>query len=404
MTAFILAAVVIAALALALLVRPLWSRRGAATSRRDLSVAVHRDQLRELDADLAAGTLAQADYDRARMEVEKRALEEAGVAEAPPRRSFPRRAIAAVAVALPLLAIAVYLAVGNLRALDPKVATAPPGARDIEAMVQQLADRLEKNPEDTEGWKMLGRSYSVMGRYPEAVRAYSRAAAKAPRDADLLAELADALAMARGQNLQGEPEELVLRALQIDPKNLKALALAGTAAFGREDFGGAVRHWSQMLAEVPAGSEDARAIQANIDEAKAMAAQKKPGPQKKPDTQKKPEGMAALTGTVSISPKLAGQVSPDDTVFIFARATDGPPMPLAAVRRKVRDLPYAFRLDDSMAMTPAAKLSGQAKVMVVARVSKSGTATAQRGDLQGASAAVANNARGVAVVIDSVVP
>jgi cytochrome c-type biogenesis protein CcmH len=400
MTAFVVAAVVIAALALALLVRPLWTRRGAAASRRDLSLAVHRDQLRELDADLAAGTLAQSDYDRARMEVEKRALEEAGVAEAPAKKSFPPRAVAAVAVALPLLAIVVYLAVGNLRALDPRqVAAAQPGMRDIEAMVQQLADRLEKNPDDTEGWKMLGRSYSVMARYPEAVRAYSRAAAKAPRDADLLAELADALAMARGQNLQGEPEELVLRALQIDPKNLKALALAGTAAFGREDFGGAVRHWSQMLAEVPAGSEDARAIQANIDEAKAMAAQNK-----KPGAQKKSQAMAALTGTVSISPKLAGQVSPDDTVFIFARATDGPPMPLAAVRRKVRDLPYAFRLDDSMAMTPAAKLSGQAKVMVVARVSKSGTATAQRGDLQGASAAVANDARGVAVVIDSVVP
>lgn len=400
MTAFVALALVIAALALALLVRPLWTRRGAAASRRDLSLAVHRDQLRELDADLAAGTLAQADYDRARMEVEKRALEEAGVAEAPPKKSLPPRVIAAaVAVALPLLAIVVYLAVGNLRALDPRqVAAAQPGMRDIEAMVQQLADRLEKNPDDAEGWKMLGRSYSVMGRYPEAVRAYSRAAAKAPRDADLLAELADALAMARGQNLQGEPEELVLRALQIDPKNLKALALAGTAAFGREDFGGAVRHWSQMLAEVPAGTEDARAIQANIDEAKALAAQKKP------DAQKKSQGMAALTGTVSISPKLAGQVSPDDTVFIFARATDGPPMPLAAVRRKVRDLPYAFRLDDSMAMTPAAKLSGQAKVRVIARVSKSGTATAQRGDLQGASAAVASDARGVAVVIDSVVP
>ncbi|HWA37434.1 MAG TPA: c-type cytochrome biogenesis protein CcmI [Burkholderiales bacterium] len=404
MTAFAVAAVVIAALALALLARPFWTRRGAAASRRELSLAVHRDQLRELDADLAAGTLAQADYDRARMEVEKRALEEAATEERAERRTPPRavpaRAVAAIAVALPLVAILVYLAVGNLRALDPsRVAGAPPGMREIEAMVQKLADRLEKEPEDVEGWKMLGRSYSVMGRYPEAVRAYSRAAAKAPRDADLLAELADALAMARGQNLQGEPEELVLRALQIDPKNLKALALAGTAAFGRDDFAGAVRYWSRMLAEVPAGTEDARAIQANIDEARAMAAQKM-----KPAGEKKAPAAAALTGTVSLSPKLAGQVSPDDTVFIFARATEGPPMPLAAVRRKVRELPYAFRLDDSMAMTPAAKLSGHAKVTVVARVSKSGTATAQRGDLQGASAPVASDARDVAVVIDSVVP
>jgi cytochrome c-type biogenesis protein CcmH len=231
------------------------------------------------------------------------------------------------------------------------------------------------------------------------VRAYSQAAARAPRDADLLAELADALAMARGQNLQGEPEELVLRALQIDPDNVKALALAGTAAFGREDFGGAVRHWQKMLAQVPPGSDDARAIQANIDEARAMAQKKLAKP-----AAKKGEKATALSGTVRLSPKLAGQAAPDDTVFIFARAPDGPPMPLAAVKMKVRDLPYTFRLDDSMAMTPAARLSGHAKVVVVARVSKSGTASAQRGDLQGASAPVANDARGVAVVIDAIVP
>lgn len=403
MIVFVLGAALVAAIALLLLLRPLWTRRGPGASRRELSLAVHRDQLRELDADLAAGTLAQADYERSREELERRVLEEArDEGRRPPvGGAFGRRSALALAIALPVAAGAVYLAVGDLRGLDPRQLAGPsPGVREIEAMVQNLADRLQQNPEDVEGWKMLGRSFGVMGRYPEAVRAYSQAAARAPRDADLLAELADALAMARGQNLQGEPEELVLRALQIDPDNVKALALAGTAAFGREDFGGAVRHWEKMLAQVPAGSEDARAIQANIDEAKAMA-RKKP---EKPAAGKKAGKAAALSGTISLSPKLAGQVAPDDTVFIFARAPDGPPMPLAALKKKVRDLPYRFRLDDSMAMTPAARLSGHAKVVVVARVSKSGTASAQRGDLQGSSAPVANDARGVAVVIDAIVP
>src|SRR5206468_3384215 len=132
------------------------------------------------------------------------------------------------------------------------------GMKELEAMVQQLADRLAQNPEDVEGWKMLGKSYSVMGRFAEAVNAYSKAAVRSPRDAQLLADLADALAMARGQNMKGEPEELVLRALQIDPSNLKSLALAGTAAFERSDFAGAVRYWQRMLPLVAPDSEDAR--------------------------------------------------------------------------------------------------------------------------------------------------
>jgi cytochrome c-type biogenesis protein CcmH len=400
MTAFAISAAVLAAAAMAWLLRPLWSRRARAVSRTELSLSVHRDQLRELDADLAAGTLAQADYDRARMEVERRALEEAQEERSrAPAGTLSRKGALSLAAVLPLLALAVYVAVGNLRGLDSQqIERQNIGAREIEAMVDKLAERLQQNPDDVEGWKMLGRSYGVMGRYAEAANAYARAVARSPRDADLLAELADALAMARGQNLQGEPEELVLRALQIDPTNLRALALAGTAAFGREDYRAAARHWEAMLPGLPAGSEDARSVQANIDEAKALAAQKKKSP-----AQKK-AAAAAVSGTVSLSPKLAGQVAPDDTVFIFARAVDGPPMPLAALRRKVRDLPVRFTLDDSMAMTPAAKLSGHPKVQVVARISKGGTAIAQKGDLQGTSATVANDARGIVLVIDSIVP
>src|SRR4051812_9838642 len=141
-------------------------------------------------------------------------------------------------------------------------------------MVERLAARLNDNPEDVEGWKMLGRSLTVLGRFAEATNAYSKAAIRAPRDANLLADLADALAMARGQKMRGEPEELVQRALQIDAKNLKALALAGTAAYGRSDFAAATRYWQRMLALVPEDSEDARTIQGNIDEARSLSKSK----------------------------------------------------------------------------------------------------------------------------------
>jgi cytochrome c-type biogenesis protein CcmH len=206
--------------------------------------------------------------------------------------------------------------------------------------------------------------------------------------------------MSRGQKMAGEPEKLVLRALEIDPGNLKGLALAGTAAYERKDFDGAARSWKRMLPLVPADSEDARAIQSNVDEALAMA-----GVAPASAAKQAPAARAgrALRGEVRLAEKLKREASPDDTVFIFARAVEGPPMPLAVLRKRVRDLPLTFALDDSMAMAPQARLSAFPRVVVSARVSKAGGATPQPGDLQGASSAVANDASGVRVVIDSVV-
>jgi len=267
------------------------------------------------------------------------------------------------------------------------------GARGLEEKaLEQYRLLTELYPDDIEGWKMLGKSYFVMGRFAEAAKAYSKAAIRAPRDAQVLADLADALAMARGQNMQGAPEELVLRALQIDPKNVKALALAGSAAFDRRDFRGAVRYWERMLPLVEAGSEDARVIQSNIEEARAAAAA----------LPKPAVAGARLQGTVRLAPELASKISPTDTLFVYARAAEGPAMPLAVLRGRAADLPLKFSLDDSMAMSPAMKLSAFPKVVVTARISKFGSATPQSGDLQGVSAPVANSGS-VSITIDKVV-
>jgi cytochrome c-type biogenesis protein CcmH len=381
--------------------RPLLARkRAAAPSRTAANVAIYRDQLRELEADRAAGTLAGEDYERARAELEARALQDAGEPEGAPPRPGGRRAAWALAAAVPIATVAVYFVVGAPSAIVREAeqrAEQQVTATQVEAMVERLAARLRENPEDVAGWKLLGRSYGVMGRYADAADAYARAAMRAPRDAQLLADLADVLAMARGQSLQGEPEQLVLRALEIEPGNLKALALAGSAAFERKDFAAAASYWERMLAHVQPGSEDARSIAQNVAEARSLAGEK---PSVRKETQ---AGAAAVRGTVSLAPKLKGQAAPDDTVFVFARAAEGPPMPLAVARVRVRDLPYRFVLDDSMAMSPAMKLSAFPRVVVAARVSKSGTATAQPGDLQGASAPVSNDDGAVNVVIDSLV-
>ncbi len=369
----------LAVVALALALRPLlFAPKGADLSRSESNVSIYRDQLRELDADRSAGTLADADYDAARLELESRLLEDV-VPESAPSRGAGRGLMVTLALAVPLCAALLYYAVGNPRSIDTPV-------QNLEAMVERLAAHLRENPDDATGWKLLGRSYASMERFPEAADAYAKAAVRAPRDAQLLADLAEALAMARGRNLEGEPEKLLSRALEIEPQNLKALALAGTAAFGRRDYRAAVTHWEKMVPLVPAESEDGRSIRASVEEAKALISQK------------------PLQGRVSLSKKILPHVSPDDTVFIFARAVDGPPMPLAVLRKQVRDLPFAFALDDSMAMAPGMKLSGQPRVIVGARVSKSGDPAPKPGDLQGASAPVANDAQGVNVVIDSVVP
>jgi len=381
----------LAAAVLFLLLRPLLARGGPdPVSRRDANLALYRDQGKELEADLASGKLAQADYERSRAELEVRVLED--VEERPqasPVRRGGRRAALVIGVASPVLALAIYFAVGSPGAIDPRGDPAAVTNAQIEAMVARLAAKMRENPEDADGWKMLGRSYMVLERYGEAVDAYAKAAMRAPRDAQLLADFAEALGMASGQSLRGEPEKLLLRALEIDPKNLKALALAGTVAFDRGDFKAAAGRWERMLPLVPPDSGDARVIRENVEEARKRAAA---------------PAHSGIRGTVRLSPKLKDKIAPGDTVFVYARAAEGPAMPLAVLRRSARDLPFDYALDDSMAMAPGMALSAHPRVVITARVSRSGAAKPQPGDLQGASKPVANDAQGVVVVIDAIVP
>jgi cytochrome c-type biogenesis protein CcmH len=262
-----------------------------------------------------------------------------------------------------------------------------------------LADRLEKAPDDAEGWRVLGRSYSVIGHYPEAARAYERAAALIPGDAELLADYADALAMAQGRSMAGKPLELVTRALRIDPDQWKALALAGTAALERKDYAEAIAHWERLRKVLPPGSGMEQSVEASIAEARALA-----GAGPAPKSKAQAAASARVAGRVSLAQGVAARAAPTDTVFIFARAASGPPMPLAVLRKQVRDLPLEFTLDDTMAMAPNLKLSSFPEVIVGARVSRSGSATAQSGDLRGQSKPVKIGATGIAVVIDTAIP
>ncbi|HSC94461.1 MAG TPA: c-type cytochrome biogenesis protein CcmI [Burkholderiales bacterium] len=400
MTAFWVIAVLLAAGALAFVLPPLLrSQRPAPGAAVDATnVAVYRDQIRELEADLAAGTLAQEQYEEARRELEARLLADVqGGAAAPRTATTGRIAAIAAGIAIPVASILLYLAVGNPGALAPESESHGITRAQIESMVDRLAARMKENPEDATGWVMLGRSYAVLDRFPEAASAYANAVKRSPPDAQLLADYADALAMAQGRRLQGEPERLIAKALAIDPRNVKALALAGTAAFENKDFKGAIVQWRKILDIVPADSDMANSIRDSIADAQQLAG----GPVAAPSAPAQPAAAAPATvsGTVRLDPALTKRVAPGDTVFIFARAVDGPRVPLAVTRREVRELPATFTLDDRMAMAPGMNLSAHARVVVGARVSKSGQPAPQPGDFEGLSSPVNVGASGVNVVI-----
>jgi cytochrome c-type biogenesis protein CcmH len=409
MIAFALGALALVAATLAFLLWPLARapRASAAANAAATNAAVLKDQLAELERDHAAGTIATAEYEQAKLELKRRLLEDTAISEDATPSAAHRRPLAAVAtaIALPITAAGLYLVLGAPGALDPEQTQPQLGRADIEAMVEKLAQRLQNQPDDLKGWAMLGRSYRVLGRNAEAVQAYARAEKLVATDPRLLVDYAESLALAHGGSLQGKPAELVARALELDPGNPLALMLSGAVAFQREDYAGAIAQWEKVAALLGPDSEEGRAVGDSIAKARELAAAKPPAQAaaKVPDSAA-PGPTARVAGTVSLAPALAATAAPTDTVFIFARAVGGPPAPLAVLRRQVKDLPAKFTLDDSMAMAPNLKLSGFPEVIVGARVSRSGDAIPRSGDLQGLSKPVKVGASGVVVVIDTAVP
>ena len=402
------------------------SGRKSVASQRDVSLQIHRDQLVDLQRDRAEGLISPEQYESGKREIERRVLEETASLEAAAAPAQSGRWIgAAVALAVPAIALGFYLKLGNLDGLNPAsaVASEQGGQADahavtpqqIEAMVAKLADKLKQDPENTEGWQMLARANVFMQRYDEATRAYAEYTRRVPGDAQALADYADALAMAKGRTLIGEPEGLIAKALAADPNNVKALALAGSVEFDKQAYARAVARWEKILTLVPPESQIAVAMRNGIAEARtkgnlpgalppqaqAPQAATQPGPAAAAPAQAAPSAGGKVSGSVTLAPALNGQVSPEDTLFVFARAAEGPRMPLAILRKQVKDLPVQFVLDDSMALTPTMKLSAFPKVIVGARISKSGNATPQKGDLQGLSAPLAVGAEKIAIVIDA---
>lgn len=408
MTAFIVFAGLLLAGALLLILPPLLGvgarRRREAARQSTMALTVLREHLAELDAELASGQIDAAGHARSREELERRALEEgeaaaeaADAADVRPSRGWA----IGTALTVPALAVAGYLLIGEPAALDPKNIAGQQGftQAQVQEMVGALVRRLEQEPDNAEGWSMLARTYLVLQDYPKAAAAYERLDKLTPNNPDVLSDWADVTAATRG-TMVGEAEALAKRALEAAPTHPKALALAGTAAYQRDDFAGAAALWERILVQIPAGDEVAKGVRASINEARAKAGMAPLAD----DEAAGPASAAApsplsVSGRLEVDAALGTQVTADDTVFVFVRGQAGGP-PLAALRFKGSDLPRDFSFQGATLMMGEAPISE--RVVVAARVAKGGDATARAGDLEGASEPVAVDASGVKLVIDRV--
>ena len=410
MTAFWISSGLLTLLVLAVLCWPLLRRHGSTgASRKAINTAIYRDQLAELERDLASGVLSQADYGSARDELERRVLEDVVIDEAAPAGDTPRRlprTALALAVTLPLAAAVLYVVLGTPAALDPAAREGQQAsAAEIEKMVDALAAKLEKDPGNLEGWAMLGRSYMVTGRFADAAKAFDKAGPAMEASSEMMLQVAELSAELNQGRVEGRGRELLQRVLKAEPQNPQALVLAGTDAFFRSNFADAVRHWEAVLALLPPGSPDAQNLAAGIEKAKSQLGADKASasPNTSPKAGTEATAGKTVSGRVELAPALKARAAPDDVVFIFARAAEGPRMPLAVVRTRVADLPREFTLDDSMALSPELKLSSAGTLRIEARVSKSGDAAAKPGDLRGESGPVQPGARKLSILIDKVV-
>ncbi len=480
MTLFWILAAALMLLAVIFVAAPLLGARDTDAGDADVDQArvnldLFKQQVAELDADLATGKLERTQYERARRDLERELLRDTaglGAHDSKPTADVklpgPRLTAVALLCAVPLTALALYLILGE-RQIIPQLelaaagngagagqhAAGPDGMPSLDLLVKRLEERLQQTPEDAQGWTMLGRTYFATGRTQEAERALARAHELLPDDVQVSLAYAESIAANNDSDLEGRPAALISAALAVEPDNATARWLSGMVAFQRGQFQSAATAWKRVLARLDPASEDAAELQLLIQQAEQRAgippemrlvanngapagapAKATPAPQpsaagetpaagaasgpQPAATRPQPPGVAEapassaasqpqagadawLDVSVSVAPELAGRMPPETAVFVFARAASGPPMPLAVQRLTLADLPTSVRLDDSMAMMPQLRLSAFPRVVVGVRVSPSGQAMPQPGDLEGSTGPVASTGGGTtSVIIDRV--
>lgn len=380
-------------------------------ARRDINLAVYRDQMKDLNNELSSTQLSQEQFLASKLELETRAAEDALAEE--DRAAVPvasRRLGFTLAAVLPVAAIAMYAWLGNPGALidqggeqnNPALA-AQPSEADVLKMIQSIEARAQANPTDGEVWEALANANAMMGRWPESLQAFQKALELSPTKPAVMSGYAEALAMTSNMVLAGKPIEMVQQALKADPNDIKALELAGIYAFQNEEFAQAVvlldRLQRLMSSDVPYAQE----ILKMRNEAQRLAEMGGAAPSASAGRPAAATSQASVSGSVEVAAALRSRVDAKSTLYVIARAGEGGP-PLDAARVTLGPFPIQFRLDNTMAMNPANTLSNHKEVVLVARISASGDPVGKPGDLEGRLVGVPVGAGDVKLVIDRVLP
>jgi len=392
MMSFLVPALCILLLALGLLLRPLFfGKQTASISRRQMNAAIYREELEKLEQERQSGQIDTASYEIAHAELRQRLFQDTQEVDDQASFGSTKKTIIFVCLAIVLPSSGIYFYQGDALKVAEENAKHPVSQADVEKMVSEFAAKMEKDPTNLKGWAMLARSYRVMGRNADAIQAYQRAGNFINNQPELLADYADLLATNANGNFAGKPHQLIAQALKLDPNNFLALWLAGSDAFSTQQFALAVQNWEKLAKQLPPQSEEARAVMSSIAEARAKG--RLPAPAV--------VAGKGVSGVITVTADLASRIKPDQLVMVIARKP-GERMPVAVLKMPVSAFPMRFALDDSLAMNPAALISQQSEVTIEVRISKTGMAKAEVGDLLSSQQTVKVGSSNIRLNIDQV--
>ncbi len=396
MTSFLIPAALLLILVLVLLLRPLFfPEKESATSRRQMNAAIYREELDRLEADRLAGRVDSDNYEQTHAEMRQRLFQDTDEADDLAVLGSTKKTIIGICLFVVLLSVGFYFYLGDASRIAEKSAEKPMTQESVEKMIVEFAAKMEKEPDNLKGWAMLARSYRILGRNAEAANAYARAGSFINSDPQLLADYADVLAANANGNFAGKPQQLINKALALDPNNLLALWLSGTAAFNAQNYKAAAQSWEKLAVQLPPDTEEARAITASIAEARNKGGL---APARAPMISNQ-----GVSGQVGISSAIQSKVNAGDTLMVIARKP-GERMPVAVLKTAVTAFPISFVLNDSLAMSPTALISQLPEVSVEVRISKTGMAMPESGDLISAPQTIKVGTTNARLLIDQIRP
>jgi len=393
MTSFLIAAFLLLVLVLVLLLRPfIFPSKSEATSRRQMNAAIYREELEKLDAELTMGSITSVDYEMAHAEIRQRLFQDTNEEDDRSEMGSTKKTVVGLCLFVALLSSGLYLALGDAPRIAEQNVQQPMTREGVEKMVTEFAAKMEQDPTNFKGWVMLARSYRILGRNEEAAKAYERAGDFVGSDPQLLADYADTLASNANGNFAGKPLQLINQALKLDPNNLMALWLSGTASYSVGNYKAAVQTWEKLAKQLPPGSEEARSIGESIAEARSKGGL---------PTKNTPPDSKGISGKIELAADLKSKLKPGDVIMVIARKP-GERMPVAVLKTAVTDFPMNFSLTDALALNPSAPLSQLSEASIEVRVSKTGMAKPESGDLISSAQIVKLGAKNVILMIDQV--